>query len=90
MTTEELKDHLNHYSYYRYMKKTEPEEFLPLYKMVKKWLFFLPKCERKVLFLRYCLHRTSTWISVELDCSRMNVYRMEKQAFERLCYQFCM
>ena len=49
--TDYFKEHLSHYSYYRYMAKTEPEAYTPLYNMVKKWLYFLPKRERKISLL---------------------------------------
>lgn len=88
MNADYFKEHLSHYSYYRYMAKTEPETYTPLYNMVKKWLYFLPKRERKILFLRYCLHRRVGKMATDLYCYRSQLYKEEQRAFQMLINQF--
>lgn len=86
--TDYFKEHLSHYSYYRYMAKTEPEAYTPLYNMVKKWLYFLPKRERKVLFYHYCLHKTPDETAAKTNMQRTAIYYYESSAVNRLLTEF--
>lgn len=86
MTKDEIKHHLAQYSYYRYMShpEREPGKYLPLLNMVKSMLYSLPKEERRVLYLRYCLHKEVNYIADKLYRERTTIYRMEKRALQKL------
>lgn len=83
---EAIKHHLKRYSYYRYMAhpKRDPTKYQPLCNLVKSWLYSLPKEERRVLYLRYCLHKEVNYIADKLYRERTTIYRMEKRALQKL------
>jgi DNA-directed RNA polymerase specialized sigma subunit len=62
----------------------EPGKYLPLLNMVKSMLYSLPKEERRVLYLRYCLHKEVNYIADKLYRERTTIYRMEKRALQKL------